>query len=301
MNVGNNANTIKSPQLRQKENMKINNVEVNVLSNGKPVKFYANQGKTFVCANYGAEYSIRIRNNNSYRILAVCSIDGISIIDGKPASYESGGYVIDAYSSYEIKGYRKDSDTVGAFKFTKKKKGYEKATTGSSLNSGVISVAVFGEKTYWSTPITWNTGTLRGISTAIGNFDYQYPTLDSYSFSRSSLNSNVVSSNAKASNDLDSHMVSNCNYSYSNCSQQAPQEKIPNFDAATTWGKKMVDSVKSVTFEKASLNPYALFDIYYDTKQNLQQIGIVFDQEKKVSFPNSFPGEYATPPAGWGS
>jgi len=290
------------------ENMNSNNVEVAILVNGKPVKFYGVNGKTFIAANFGAEYEIRIKNNNYYRVMAVASVDGLSVLDGKPADKDGVGYVLNSYSSVSIKGFRSDNNTVGAFKFTKKKKGYAKEVTGSSENSGIIAVAVFGEKLY--TPAwTYNPSTVF-LNTCNelprGGISYTNTNLDN------GLNS-VIATTTKA----------NCSATYTSCnnitltsncaggagtqnalrsfSPQKVAEEVPNFAAATTWGKKIDDRVTTTTFEKGSAYPMAEFSIYYDIRENLEKIGIVFEHEKQIAYPKAFPNGFATPPVGWNS
>ena len=79
------------------------------------------------------------------------------------------------------------------------------------------------------------------------------------------------------------------------------KQEAPDFNAATTWGQKLQDSVTNTTFEKASAYPMAEFNIYYDIRQNLEKIGISFEQPKQVAFPKAFPVGFATPPKGWQS
>lgn len=66
-------------------------------------------------------------------------------MDGKKADAKSSGYIVEAYGKLVVRGFRKDHDTVGAFKFTKKEKSYA-AGKGDPTNVGVIAVAVFEEK-----------------------------------------------------------------------------------------------------------------------------------------------------------
>ena len=295
--------------------MKIGNIEIQVLVNGQPVKQFAKNGRTFILANYGAEYSIKIRNNGWNRVLAVCSIDGISVISGNPASYNSGGYVVGGYSSIDIKGYRKDENEVGAFKFTKKRKGYAKDVTGSAVNSGIVSVAVFEEKqTVYQGSITWAAPAVQTFycntceTSIIGAGANQSArtssnVLRSAEMKRGVIDESKTYGESATSFNNESNNVSNIQRRY--LSQDiAPlksvvKAEVPDFKAATTWGTRMKDEVKEVEFERASKIPYALFEIYYDTREGLEKIGIDFSPEKVVSYPESFPRAFATPPAGW--
>src|SRR5438034_5582065 len=76
---------------------------------------------------------------------AVTSVDGVNVVRGKTASPEQSGYVIDAYGSVEIAGWRKSLERTAAFYFTDLGDSYA-ARTGRPANVGVIGVAVFKEK-----------------------------------------------------------------------------------------------------------------------------------------------------------
>lgn len=298
--------------------MKTNNVEVEILIKGRPVRVLPFNGKMYIEARYDSEYEIKIRNDNYHRVMAVISVDGLSVIDGKPASKDGVGYVLNGYSSASIKGFRKDQDTVGAFKFTKKRKGYAKEVTGSAENSGVIAIAVFAEKivypnwtyttiynnngTVWGTNATTTTGSIKETPRGTITFNCASglvgrATSDSYAkVSNTASYCGVLRSFGACGQSAGQNSV---NF----CSAQSETKSTPDFNAATTWGTKLQDRVVNTTFEKASSTPMAEFNIYYDIRQNLEKIGIVFEAQKQVSIPNPFPKDYnyAQPPAGWKS
>ena len=250
------------------------NTQVEVLVNGKPVRQYVHNGNTYIEARAGTEYSIKIKNSGYNRKLAVITVDGINVITGEPQPESIGqGYIVRAYDSLDIKGFRKDMSSVGAFKFCSKGKSYCN-DQGLAGNNGVIGVRIYDEKIvppqiyYRSTiPIT------RSIHSK-GMFD----------------NNDLMckSSFGSASNNtMDSNIT--CSYS-SNTSS-------PDFDLGTTWGKKIDDNVVNVEFDAVESSAETC-TIYYDTKENLEGIGIVFKKEKEVNFPKAF-GAFAKPPKGW--
>jgi len=290
--------------------MQISNIEVQVLVEGKPIKQYGHEGRTFVMAKDGVEYSVKIRNNNPHRVLAVVAVDGVDTMTGKAASQQDGGYVIAGYSAYTVTGYRKDMDSTAAFKFVPKQKSYAKAG-GKGGNEGVIAVAVWGEKEKprevikivkekeyiypyyppwypyqpyypwrdWEWPyrpwrhgdITWTCqtgGTALGGSYIPTNYNAQASAM---------ANSNVAQQNALL------------------CSQQAQQG---TFQAGTTWGQKVEDRVVNTEFER-TLNPLAVFEIFYDYKAGLKKLGVNLEQEHEIAVPQGFPSGFAQPPNGW--
>ncbi len=292
--------------------MIINNVEVNVLRGADevPLKEYGLDCKTFIEAKDGFEYSLRIRNNNPYRVLVVASVDGLSVLDGKAASKDGNGYVLNAYDKLNIKGYRATNEEVGAFKFVKKPQSYA-ASKGDPSNVGVISVAVFKEKQYWQynnyilqqkkndcDEYFWNDSTIKPIISGTtytcdikaGNIEYK--------------SDNVLRGMSRESSQstYSCNINSSVNAQAFNCAQATPQpQSVETFAAGSTWGKKIQDKVVEVSFEKESNCPCAEFNVYYDFRAGLEKLGIKFTKETQVNFPNGFPGKYAEPPSGWKS
>ena len=97
----------------------------------------------------GSEYVIEVKNNHWKRVLAVGSVDGLNVLTGKTANEADSGYIIGAYSSEKIKGFRFSDDEWALFKFGYKFNGNTYAQSkedGSEKNCGVIGVRFFYEK-----------------------------------------------------------------------------------------------------------------------------------------------------------
>jgi|FAXJ01.1.fsa_nt_gi hypothetical protein len=121
--------------------------EINVLVNGSRCKQYNHNGKLFVEAKKGSEYSIEIKNDTWQRILAVCSVDGLDILNGKTAEENGNGYVINGYGSLKADGFRVSNEKVAKFLFDYKGGSYAASKEdGSEKNVGVIGVRIFTEK-----------------------------------------------------------------------------------------------------------------------------------------------------------
>ena len=101
-----------------------NDYEVQVLVNNKPVKEYLHNSKYFIEGRKDTSFKIKIKNNGFRRIIAVPTVDGLSVMDGKPASVNSSGYVIDGRSSMTVDGWRVSNDEVSTFVFCSKNKSY---------------------------------------------------------------------------------------------------------------------------------------------------------------------------------
>ena len=121
--------------------------DVNILVNGSRCKQYHHDGKIFIEAKDGSEYTIEIKNNAWKRILAVCSVDGLDILTGKKAIEGNPGYVINAQNSGKFDGFRVSNEKVAKFLFGAKGDSYA-ASKGdnSERNVGVIGVRLFEEK-----------------------------------------------------------------------------------------------------------------------------------------------------------
>ncbi len=111
-------------------------------------------GRRLVEGRPGAEYALVIRNRSRSRLEVVVSVDGLDVLDGKPASTSRRGYLINAGQTLEIEGFRTSSATVAAFKFSSVSNSYANLRHGDTRNVGVIGVAVFTEKGVdpWRTP-----------------------------------------------------------------------------------------------------------------------------------------------------
>ena len=127
--------------------MQVGDFEFEVLVNGIPVREYEHNGHVFIEARKGTEYALRVRNHSNDRVEAVISVDGLSIMDGKPGNINTSGYVYGAHANPSaIPGWRVDDDMTARFKFGAKGKGYAKAVTGDDNNRGIIACAFFREK-----------------------------------------------------------------------------------------------------------------------------------------------------------
>ena len=130
--------------------------ELNVLVSGKPVKEYFHKNRFWVEAKQGGEYTIRLKNHSPKRILAIFSVDGIDTLKGGEAAKAEGGYIVNAFSSLTVQGYRIDDNSVASFKFEESTKSYAslvendmnaaQAESTPSKNNGVIGVRIYEEK-----------------------------------------------------------------------------------------------------------------------------------------------------------
>ena len=100
----------------------------------------------FVVGEQGRRYSIVLRNETDYRLEAVTSVDGLDVMDGRPASLGKRGYILQPRQRIVIDGWRRSLDTVAAFRFSSVRDSYAERKHGDSRNVGVIGVAIFNER-----------------------------------------------------------------------------------------------------------------------------------------------------------
>lgn len=107
---------------------------------------YRQGQETFVEGKPGRSYSITVKNRCRSRVEVVLSVDGLDVIDGKPAAFSKRGYVISPGETLEVKGWRTSWNTVARFEFSSVGDSYANQRHGDARNVGVFGIAVFGEK-----------------------------------------------------------------------------------------------------------------------------------------------------------
>lgn len=113
---------------------------------GNSLPTFIEGGRTFLLGESGLRYNVRLRNPTGQRVEAVLSVDGRDAMSGEPGDYvRQRGYVIPAYGSLLVEGFRTSMDEVAAFRFTSPDDSYS-ARMGTPENVGVIGVAFFPER-----------------------------------------------------------------------------------------------------------------------------------------------------------
>jgi len=121
-------------------------VQVSILGeDGSVLPTADRSGRRYVLGEHGERYTIRIYNPSSRRVEVVVSVDGLDVIDGKPASLSKRGYVINPYGDVRIEGWRTSVHSVAAFRFGRVADSYAARTSGAR-NVGVVGVALFTER-----------------------------------------------------------------------------------------------------------------------------------------------------------
>jgi hypothetical protein len=93
----------------------------------------------------GERYALELQNRTGTRFEVVASVDGLDVLDGNDADVEKRGYLLGAYQTLTIDGFRDAENTVAAFRFGDV--GHSYATSqGKARNVGVIGLALFREE-----------------------------------------------------------------------------------------------------------------------------------------------------------
>jgi hypothetical protein len=102
-------------------------------------------GRALVIGSDGERYKILVRNATSARFEVVASVDGLDVIDGKPADPSRRGYIVDPHDVLVIDGFRMSDAQVAAFRFGRVADSYAAQTSGDR-NVGVVGLAIFSER-----------------------------------------------------------------------------------------------------------------------------------------------------------
>jgi len=247
-------------------------VEVYDRQDGSTLAVYEKDGRRYVVGTPGHEYSLRVRNLTGSRILAVTSVDGVNVVSGETASPDQSGYVVDAWGSVEIAGWRKSLQNTAAFYFTDLRDSYA-ARTGRPGNVGVIGVAVFRER---DRPIAY----------------------------KPQLRDKIARADAPAASPPDRLGAANEAQPSSSAPLQSREEsrlqKDSEFDEGA--GKRMASPLGTghgrsessyatqVAFERASSSPTEVLTVNYDRRETLAAMGVIPRPYYARRGPQPFPG-----------
>jgi len=127
---------------------------------GRTLPGYAAGGRSLVIGDDGERYKIVVRNATTARFEIVASVDGLDVIDGKPADPGRRGYIVDPHDTLVIDGFRTSDANVAAFRFGRVADSYAAQTSGDR-NVGVVGLAIFSER-----GAVWTRGELQQRDTA---------------------------------------------------------------------------------------------------------------------------------------
>jgi hypothetical protein len=120
--------------------------EVQVLVNGQPLEEYYGRNRTYIEAQRGAEYELRIHNPLPFRVAVALSVDGLNSIDARrTTAWNASKWVIRPYETIVVSGWQMSSERARRFYFTSEQDSYA-AKLGQASNLGLISAVFFRER-----------------------------------------------------------------------------------------------------------------------------------------------------------
>lgn len=239
---------------------------------GATLPTYADRGKLYVAGTPGHRYSVRLSNRSGGRVLAVLSVDGVNAVSGETASPEQSGYVLDAWESTEISGWRKTLDEVAQFNFTALPNSYA-ARTGRPANVGVIGVAVFTERA----PV-WREKRDE-IAREAAPFDGAAANAQRAQTPAATGAARPAAAPAPAQPTMEAKSLAKA------------EERL-----GTGHGAREYAHVDTTTFERASRSPAETVAIWYDSYANLVAQGVLPRPIARTE-PRPFPGGFVPDPA----
>lgn len=142
--------------------MRYNNVELSVKVKNKTITEYPHNGQVFIEGRANSNFEIVVTNHNPFDVEAVVSVDGLSVLDGRDAGPQSGGYHLKAGEKLAIPGWKLNESQVAAFQFAGKGGSYAAQSTGSARNTGVIGLLVYKDANYRANAYNYNNWNVLG-------------------------------------------------------------------------------------------------------------------------------------------
>ena len=274
--------------------------EVEVLVDGAQLPTYSHRGETFIMGQKGERYVLRVHNRSARRVEAVVTVDGRDVIDGKLGAVQKRGYLVPAWGSVDIDGWRLTTAQVAAFRFSSVAASYA-GKTGQARNVGVIGVAVFPERFVRPQPRPY-TPYRRAPAPQYRPYDDE-----------GGLGS-MQKDEAERSSDAAAAAPPSPSAGRMAESQGAPMDRQPRRKAdnrpglGTQFGEQVDSDVHEVQFVRANANnPVAVLGVRYNDRRGLIAMGVDVDGSNAWSDANlrrsadPFPVSqgFARPPRGW--
>lgn len=260
--------------------MNVGNHGLAVMVAGRQAAEYAAAGTNFVAGKRGSDYTLRLVNRSRKRAKVVCTIDGVSILDGRPlaagqlrSAGHATGYIVAPLSVLDVPGWRVSDTEVARFLFADRESSYGKQEGASGDEVGWIRAAFFNEVTAAarSGPLL-SKGLLRGA----GGQSCGGPpaTLGGVNCGTANWTAAAAPGGTGAS-----------------LSAAAPAALL-----GTTWGGRADHEVRQVEFTAAAL-PATVLEIRYEEPTVLLALGLDVDTADAVV--DSADPDYCRPPRHW--
>jgi len=266
-------------------------------------------GKVYVVGKHGSRYSIHLRNLTGERIEVVLTVDGRDVITGEEGSTKNRGYILHAFETCTIEGWRTSDETVAAFRSGADKDKAYSTQLGTGAHLGVIGVAVFQE--YFRPQSSFT------ILRSCGYSSDSIPvgaSAESVKISASTETSGGATYSVSCNNVSDEPMLGFSDESRRASRRereeraQAPlrrrsmrrkrlveeQEPREEVKLGTKFGEERRSKVGKTTFTRRTTEAAWTLTIEYDTFKNLKRRGIPIKRmqpKKEAPTPSAFPAD----------
>ncbi|MFT3915192.1 MAG: hypothetical protein QM704_14035 [Anaeromyxobacteraceae bacterium] len=240
---------------------------------GRTLPTFQQGGRTYVLGTLGRRYAVEVRNGSPRRVEVVVSVDGRDVVDGRPATPERRGYLVEPWGELTVDGFRVSDAEVAAFRFSSVPRSYA-SRMGDARDVGVIGVAVFPEAAPRPPPPPV----------------YQpWGAEDDGRVGAGAASKAAPEPSAPRSADAGP--------------AEARRRDAERPGLGTEFGERRDSEVTHVAFERASSRPAALLTLRYDDRAGLAALGIDVDGRRPDdawlrATARPFRG-YSEPPPGW--
>ena len=281
----------------------------------KPLRQYGHDGRTFVEGKPGTPFVLVFRNHSPDRVEVVPSVDGLSVMDGKPATEDSEGYVVEPYRRVIVRGWRTSLKDSSKFVFQHRDGSYAAAVGHGTGQCGVVGVLIYREK---ERPKDRHADAMRSIMREIKDLKNnphpapqyipvphyipatpvwpQYPVITwcastaGLACGMGNLNAGItianVAQNAAFTCSIEESDKPDATTTGGPLGQALGQTLYVN-NLGTGWGAKQDDEVREVSFVRGPL--MGEMEIQYNDRPALEALGIRFEADPAVpKYPAAF-------------
>lgn len=303
--------------------------EAQIIVRGRPVsEYWHTDNNVYIEGRKNSEYELRFKNHTNQRVCIIPAVDGLSVMDGKPAGTNSDGYVVDAHATLLVPGWRLDKSGVAKFEFSSRRRSYAKKSGKGGDNVGVIGFMIFQElyQPRYTDP-AWGTDIPDAFpNDPNGPYDPTVPDPrgkprwpnpgphwlnPSPQWTSASggpsgeviIGANMAVGSVQSSETMAGPAVKSMADSSTKTSSRRTSSSIKS-EVGTGFGEEATFRTVTVNFQKRDAsNPDATLVIYYDSLRGLERRGIYVGRRKDPRSPDAFPTYSSpggcTPPHGW--